>query len=242
MLVAATAALAVAAGAGYAAIPSSNGTVNGCYERRTGLLRVIDKEAGKNCLAFENPIGWSVQGPPGAAGAAGTAGATGATGPAGPQGEQGVPGVAGGVGPQGPAGPAGPQGPSGYAGIYEETTIPVGNDRTLLTLPGFGSLRGDCLTSSGTPALFALSFVNDAAGRSDVRVSWDDRTSPEPVTFGQSWDVPYDSSGTLTAVRTGTGGPPQLGGTPGIVEVLVGSAHTPAACRILTVTRLGQAG
>jgi hypothetical protein len=88
MLVAATAALAVAAGAGYAAIPSSNGTVNGCYERKTGLLRVIDKEAGKNCLSFENPIGWSVQGPRGPAGAIGPKGDPGA------KGEQGDPGAA----------------------------------------------------------------------------------------------------------------------------------------------------
>jgi hypothetical protein len=87
MLVAATAALAVAAGAGYAAIPSSNGTVNGCYERKTGLLRVIDKEAGKNCLSFENPIGWSVQGPRGLAGAIGPKGDPGA------KGEQGEPGA-----------------------------------------------------------------------------------------------------------------------------------------------------
>ncbi len=80
LLLGAVATVAVGAGAGYAAIPSSNGTVNGCYEKKTGILRVIDKDAGKSCLSFETPIGWSVQGPPGATGAPGEKGATGADG------------------------------------------------------------------------------------------------------------------------------------------------------------------
>jgi hypothetical protein len=51
--------LALVAGVAYAAIPASDGTISGCYEKRTGLLRVIDKEAGKTCLSFENPISWN---------------------------------------------------------------------------------------------------------------------------------------------------------------------------------------
>jgi hypothetical protein len=83
---AAVVAVAVTVGAAYAAIPGSNGTIDGCYEKATGKLRVVDAEAGKTCKKSEEPIAWSRQGPKGDPGA---------TGPAGP------------AGPQGPAGPAG---------------------------------------------------------------------------------------------------------------------------------------
>ena len=86
-MLAAALTVAVTTGVGYAAIPSSNGGVNGCYEKVTGILRVIDKDAGKSCKSFETPIVWSVQGP------AGPAGATGPKGDTGERGEQGDPGV-----------------------------------------------------------------------------------------------------------------------------------------------------
>jgi hypothetical protein len=54
--------VALGAGFAYAAIPGSNGVINACYEKRTGLLRVIDAEAGKRCLSFESPISWNQQG------------------------------------------------------------------------------------------------------------------------------------------------------------------------------------
>jgi hypothetical protein len=128
LLLVATAALVVAAGAGYAAIPSSSGAVEGCYERITGVLRVIDTEAGKSCKSFENPITWSVQGPAGAmgpagpqgpAGAAGEKGAAGPAGPAGPQGAQGL------QGPQGAQGPQGLRGPSDVYVFRSSGTIPL---------------------------------------------------------------------------------------------------------------------
>jgi hypothetical protein len=87
LLLATVAAVAVTAGAGYAAIPSSSGAVNGCYERITGILRVIDKDAGKSCKSFETAIAWSVQGP------TGPAGAIGAQGEPGVRGEKGEPGT-----------------------------------------------------------------------------------------------------------------------------------------------------
>ena len=62
MLLLAVATVAVSAGVGYAAIPGSNGVINGCFEKRTGLLRVSDAEAGKSCLSLETPISWSQQG------------------------------------------------------------------------------------------------------------------------------------------------------------------------------------
>ncbi len=122
LLLATSAAAAIGAGAAVAAIPSSGGAVNGCYERVTGILRVIDSDAGKTCKSFENPITWSVRGPqgergePGAAGPAGPAGAPGLQGPAGPEGAKGEDGAAGPRGEQGPPGEAGPRGLDGQAG------------------------------------------------------------------------------------------------------------------------------
>ena len=43
---------ATAGGVAYATIPGSNGTINGCYEKRTGILRVIDAGAGAKCLSI----------------------------------------------------------------------------------------------------------------------------------------------------------------------------------------------
>src|SRR2546421_8828021 len=75
-------ALSVGGGIAYAAIPSGDGTISGCAEKRTGILRVIDVEAGKQCLsAFENPIAWNARGPQGLKGDKGDKGDTGAAGP-----------------------------------------------------------------------------------------------------------------------------------------------------------------
>lgn len=65
MLILAAALLGIASGIAYATIPGSNGTINGCYEKRTGVLRVIDAEAGKACLSAETPISWNQRGPKG---------------------------------------------------------------------------------------------------------------------------------------------------------------------------------
>jgi type VI protein secretion system component Hcp len=79
---------AVVLGAGtavaIAAIPSSDGTIRGCYVTTgtpSGQLRVIDE--GQNCVAGEATLTWNQQGP------------TGPTGPVGPQGDPGPPGDSG---------------------------------------------------------------------------------------------------------------------------------------------------
>jgi hypothetical protein len=82
MLLAATAMLAGAAGVALATIPGSTGVINGCYEKRTGILRVIDAEAGKTCLSFETPISWNQRGLKGDPGATGARGERGPAGPA----------------------------------------------------------------------------------------------------------------------------------------------------------------
>ena len=99
-----------------AAIPSSDGVINGCYDAK-GILRVVD--TGKPCGRGEISLQWNVKGATGLPGAAGPAGPAGAMGPAGPAGS---PGPVGSVGPVGPAGSngapgsAGPPGPVGATG------------------------------------------------------------------------------------------------------------------------------
>jgi hypothetical protein len=99
LLVAVAIGVGVSAGIAYAAIPHSDtAVISGCYGKLTGVLRVIDAEAGKKCTTFETPIAWSQRGPKGDPGPQGAAGQQGPAGPAGERGD---------VGPQEPPGPAG---------------------------------------------------------------------------------------------------------------------------------------
>lgn len=86
LVIVAGVALALVVGAAYATIPGSGGVIDGCYEKRTGILRVIDAAAGKSCLRIEESISWNQRGEKGDAGAPGPQGPPGATGPAGPSG------------------------------------------------------------------------------------------------------------------------------------------------------------
>lgn len=43
-------------GVAWAAIPDAGGSVTGCYNMRTGLLRVVDAEAGASCTAAEKRV------------------------------------------------------------------------------------------------------------------------------------------------------------------------------------------
>lgn len=172
MLLIATAMLAGAAGVALATIPGSNGVINGCYEKRTGLLRVIDTEppANKKCTTFETPISWSQQGPKGDQGLQGIQGERGPQGPEGPQGPagpkgesapekpsipgpegpEGPPGEPGEPGPQGDDGPQGPQGPQGPTGP-QGSTGPQG--------PA-GTSKGR-LFEENTPLTHALPLVDE---------------------------------------------------------------------------------
>lgn len=117
---------ALAAGAvGIAAIPDAGGTLNGCYQKNVGNLRVIDSSAGDSCRPSEVAISWSQTGPRGAQGPKGDTGSqgiqglkgdTGDRGEDGRQGEAGTPGPKGDTGARGPTGPAGPAGPRGISG------------------------------------------------------------------------------------------------------------------------------
>src|SRR5438105_12753483 len=71
ILIAAVLTAVLGAGVAYATIPGADGTISGCYEKRTGILRVIDAEASRQCLSFETPIAWNARGPKGDTGAPG---------------------------------------------------------------------------------------------------------------------------------------------------------------------------
>ena len=115
---------AVALGAGGAiavgAIPSADGTIQGCYNTSTegtkGLLRIVEDES--ECTTDEESLAWNQRGPegpqgiPGPRGDAGLAGAAGAAGAGGTKGDKGDKGDNGSPGPQGPAGAGGGGGPS----------------------------------------------------------------------------------------------------------------------------------
>lgn len=116
-------ALLASVGVGYAAIPSADGVIHACYNANSnpsGMLRVIDTEAGAKCAKNEKPLNFNQTGPQGPQGPQGL------TGPQGPQGPVGP------TGPQGPQGPAGPQGEPGTAGLstatFVFTTAPVNID------------------------------------------------------------------------------------------------------------------
>jgi hypothetical protein len=88
-LVAAVAVVVAIGGIAYAAIPSSNGTIQGCYQKANGSLRVV--ESATECKKNEQAISWNQKGQPGPPGAQGEAGPRGASGPKGDQGPPGDP-------------------------------------------------------------------------------------------------------------------------------------------------------
>ncbi len=70
-----------AAGVAYAAIPGGDGTIQGCYTKVGGILRLVDSTS--QCKNFENPVSWSQKGQKGDPGTPGTPGTNGTNGAAG---------------------------------------------------------------------------------------------------------------------------------------------------------------
>jgi Collagen triple helix repeat (20 copies) len=134
--------LMLAAGVAYASIPGPNGAITGCFDTRSGALRVIDVQSGAQCTKKEQQLMWNQTGPPGPQG---PQGAQGAIGPAGPQGPPGATGSAGPQGPAGPTGPAGAQGPPGPQGPAGSSTAgPGGLDILSTFVSGSGQLTFTC--------------------------------------------------------------------------------------------------
>ncbi|GAA1102962.1 hypothetical protein GCM10009663_51870 [Kitasatospora arboriphila] len=53
---------ATAAGISWASIPDGSGRIHACYQRSTGLVRVIDSPS-QQCRGGESPLNWSQGGP-----------------------------------------------------------------------------------------------------------------------------------------------------------------------------------
>jgi hypothetical protein len=122
VVVAVGAAVLVAGGTiAYSAVTATSNTIEACYSKSTGDVRIASK-----CKKGELPISWNKQGATGVAGPAGAPGAAGTQGPQGAQGAQGntgaqgssgSPGAVGATGPTGSAtGPTGPTGSTGPIG------------------------------------------------------------------------------------------------------------------------------
>jgi len=126
----------VVSGIAYAAVPGSNGVINGCYSKTTGALRVINTAKKQRCKAAkEIALSWSQQGQPGVAGAAGREGSAGKEGARGQE------------GPPGPY-PSGPL-PSGKTvrGLYAVTGSTPSAEEGLFSSISFGyEVRGPVST------------------------------------------------------------------------------------------------
>ena len=84
--VASAAAALVVGGIAWAQIPATNGVITGCYNNKSGALRVIDTSKTTCVAKTETQLEWNQQG---------VAGATGATGATGANGSNGAPGASG---------------------------------------------------------------------------------------------------------------------------------------------------
>jgi Collagen triple helix repeat (20 copies) len=170
--VTAVVALVFAMGGGAFAItsiPGRNGVIHGCYQKRTGTLRVM--AAGKRCRRSEKAIAWNqkgAQGQPGVQGIQGQPGPKGDAGLAGPKGDTGAPGQAG------PSGVVGAEA-TGFGSALPVTltfTKKLAGTELLITVSGTGfestagvtggldeSLTGPGFNETGGP-ITALFFNN----------------------------------------------------------------------------------
>jgi hypothetical protein len=126
--VVATLAVVAAVQVAQAAIPGPGGVFNGCYQKQTGVFRLIDPSSNLPYLKACNPatetaVSWTNGGN---VGPTGPSGLSGPSGPSGPSGIQGLSGPSGPSGPRGVAGPAG--GIEGYEVVenaFEDQSLPL---------------------------------------------------------------------------------------------------------------------
>ncbi|MFD0033384.1 hypothetical protein ACWGDS_21440 [Streptomyces sp. NPDC055059] len=123
-------------GVAHADIPGAGGVYTGCYNRSTGVLRVIDFEAGGRCRSGELTVRWNQTGP---------SGPTGPKGDTGPQGLQGI------------QGPKGDTGPSGTADI-----VTAGGPTISVPPGGFASSKAVC--PADHPKAIASGFFAGGGG------------------------------------------------------------------------------
>jgi hypothetical protein len=137
------------------------GSLEGCYDRATGSIRLVD--SASRCRGAESAILWGAvgakvlrgaRGPAGPAGAAGAAGAHGAVGPAGARGPAGAAGAAGGAGPRGAQGPAGAPGKAGPPGPRGAQGLPG-------VIGSFDRVRNLPCTRSGVAGVISVGYAAD---------------------------------------------------------------------------------
>jgi hypothetical protein len=124
-VVALTGGIAYASGGGGGS--GQNGTINFCFQKNVGNLRVANGPG--QCRNSEtewdvDPSHSGTQGPPGPAGPAGPAGPTGLAGPIGLTGAAGPIGPSGAIGAKGDTGAPGPTGPTGDTGAQGGPGLP----------------------------------------------------------------------------------------------------------------------
>ena len=239
-IVGAVAATAILTGSlAIAAIPNSTSRViTSCYDRRSGALRVIDKQAGAACnTRTETELAWNQTGPkgdigltgaPGVAGIKGDPGTPGVNGLPGVQGDAGTnglpgakgdPGVPGSNGLEGAPGAPGPAGKDGVGGapvMYDATGAVVGTPvypTTDIFWTGEYMVRYDTMTGK-LPRTHVYYLASDCTGDAfaDAQLSFlgPQRAAGKPLAAVSSTDV-----GTIVI--------PQLspaGGLPSFTQVI----------------------
>ena len=192
---------ALIGGVASAAIPGSDNSIDGCYLKVTGLLRVIDSSKGQHCLNAEVPISWNQhgdkgpQGPEGPAGPAGPQGPVGASGAPGPQGLTGSPGAPGRDGPPGPQGPAGPTGPVGPRGLTGPAG-PQGSQGASGQINSLSDLDGTpCLNGATTGTISAVVAGDGSVSLTCVAGTQFAVFSYTLATNGTGWAVTFTNTG-----------------------------------------------
>jgi hypothetical protein len=132
----AAAALAIGAAA-FASIPDSGGVIHGCYQKNSGIVRIVDTANG-SCANGEIAIQWNDTGP------------AGTQGPAGPQGP---------VGPQGPGGPANVVVRTG-APVEVPPSGPIVRDAYASCLAGERATGGGALNSGPAPGFYSTVLLD----------------------------------------------------------------------------------
>lgn len=116
---------------GGVAVGATSGTINACYAKKGGNVRVLDSSTAR-CGQGEGSLAWNRTPPDGPKGATGSQGSKGDPGDQGPQGPKGYTGSSGGLGPQGPQGPEGPPGSPFYFRVWSGSVdVPIGGDGTV---------------------------------------------------------------------------------------------------------------
>lgn len=131
---------------GVIGIPDADGRIYGCYENKSGELRLVP--AGEQCAKNETSIYWNQTGP---------------VGPTGPQGAKGDTGAAGAQGPAGPAG-AGLTSLDSLNGLPCNTSATAGTTRVTYGLSGAVTIVCEIpIPPTGNPVFTGLSVSGSIA-------------------------------------------------------------------------------